>query len=37
MNIKKIDKFFYPNLRNKSIFVETVVILFFQKLNIMII
>ena len=30
INIKKIDKFFYPNLKNKSIFVETVIILFFR-------
>ena len=37
MNIKKIGKLFYPNLKNKSIFVETVVILSFQELNIMII
>ena len=36
MNIKKIDKFFYPNLKNKNIFIDHVQMPF-QKLNIMII
>ena len=37
MNIKRIDLFFNPNLTNKNIFAEIVVIHSIQKLNIMII
>ena len=37
MNIKKIDKFFNPDLKNKITFVEIVLIYIIQKLNIIII
>ena len=35
MNIKKIDKFFYSNIKNKNIFVDRVLIHSFHKLNTM--
>ena len=35
MNIKKIDKFFNPDLKIKITFVETVLMYFIQKLNMM--
>ena len=35
MNIKRIDLSFNPDLKNKNIFAEIVVMYFIQKLNIM--